>query len=193
MLLTRAPVASFAGGNFILAGVVLNQPKYTKFGLELASSYYETYKQTPSHIGPEGFQWVGADGGSPAPADQAAFYKTAGFWSTSGGYILRPETIESLYYAYRVTGDKKYQDMAWTAFTSIRSLCKGGYGFSGLRDVMQKNGGGQDNFQQSFFLAETLKYSYLIFAQDSAVHFHGQGKNEFVFNTEAHPLRVKGA
>jgi mannosyl-oligosaccharide alpha-1,2-mannosidase len=182
-------VASFAGGNFILAGVLLNEPKYTKFGITLATSYYEAYKQTPAKIGPEGFAWA-ADGGKP-PADKADFFKRAGFWTTSGAYILRPETIESLYYAYRVTGDKKYQDMAWAAFSAVSSLCRGGYGFSGLRDVMQTNGGGQDNFQQSFFLAETLKYSYLIFAGESAVHFHGQGKNEFVFNTEAHPLRVR--
>lgn len=184
-------VASFAGGNFILAGVLLSKPEYTKFGLELASSYYETYKQTPAKIGPEGFQWVSADGGSPPPANQADFFKKAGFWSYAGGYILRPETIESLYYAYRVTGDKKYQDMAWEAFTAIRDMCKAGYGFSGIRDVMKKDGGGHDNFQQSFFLAETLKYSYLIFAHESEVQFHGQGKNAFVFNTEAHPFRVR--
>ncbi|KAG8413781.1 Belongs to the glycosyl hydrolase 47 [Metarhizium acridum] len=184
-------LASFAGGNFILAGVVLNESKYTDFGLDLASSYYETYKQTPARIGPEGFQWVAADGGSPPNDDQAGFYKTAGFWPSSRAYILRPETIESLYYAYRVTGDNKYRDMVWEAFTAIRDRCKANYGFSGIRDVMQKNGGGQDNFQQSFFLAETLKYSYLTFARDSAVQFHGQGGNEFVFNTEAHPFRVR--
>lgn len=184
-------MASFAGGNFILAGVVLNEPKYTDFGLALATSYYETYKQTPAHIGPEGFQWVAADGGSPPNGDQADFYQKAGFWSFSGAYILRPETIESLYYAYRVTGDNKYRDMVWEAFTAVRDLCRAKYGFAGIRDVMKKDGGGQDNFQQSFFLAETLKYAYLTFARDSAVQFHGEGGNEFVFNTEAHPFRVR--
>ncbi|KJK82506.1 Mannosyl-oligosaccharide alpha-1,2-mannosidase [Metarhizium anisopliae BRIP 53293] len=185
-------LASFAGGNFILAGVVLNEPKYTDFGLALATSYYETYKQTPARIGPEGFQWVAADGGSPPNGgDQADFYQKAGFWSFSGGYILRPETIESLYYAYRVTGDNKYRDMVWEAFTAVRDLCRAKYGFAGIRDVMKKDGGGQDNFQQSFFLAETLKYAYLTFAGDSAVQFHGKGGNEFVFNTEAHPFRVR--
>ncbi|OAA35389.1 1,2-a-D-mannosidase [Metarhizium rileyi] len=183
-------LASFAGGNFILAGVVLDEPRYTNFGLDLASSYYETYKQTPAHIGPEGFQWVSDGDGSP-PNDQADFFQKAGFWSSSGAYILRPETIESLYYAYRVTGDQKYQEMVWKAFTAVRDLCKAEYGYSGIRDVMRQDGGGQDNFQQSFFLAETLKYAYLTYAQDSAVQFHGQGGNEFVFNTEAHPFRVR--
>jgi hypothetical protein len=37
----------------------------------------------------------------------------------------------------------------------------------------------------SFFLAETLKYLYLLF-EPAAIDF-----DEVVFNTEAHPLRVK--
>ncbi|KHO00527.1 1,2-a-D-mannosidase [Metarhizium album ARSEF 1941] len=184
-------LASFAGGNFILAGVLLGEARYIEFGLDLASSYYETYRRTPARIGPEGFQWVAADDGRSAPKEQADFYNKAGFWSISGGYVLRPETIESLYYAYRVTGDQKYRDMVWKAFSAVRDLCAGGYGFSGLKDVMREDGGGQDDFQQSFFLAETLKYSYLTFARDSAVQFQARGGNEFVFNTEAHPFRVR--
>jgi hypothetical protein len=38
---------------------------------------------------------------------------------------------------------------------------------------------------QSFFLAETLKYLYLIFSADSDVSL-----DEWVFNTEAHPFRI---
>jgi mannosidase alpha-like ER degradation enhancer 2 len=36
----------------------------------------------------------------------------------------------------------------------------------------------------SYFLAETLKYLYLLFAPDETLDFDG-----VVFNTEAHPLR----
>jgi mannosidase alpha-like ER degradation enhancer 2 len=36
----------------------------------------------------------------------------------------------------------------------------------------------------SYFLAETLKYLYLIFAPDQALDF-----DQVVFNTEGHPLR----
>ncbi|KAK2612524.1 Mannosyl-oligosaccharide alpha-1,2-mannosidase 1B [Conoideocrella luteorostrata] len=185
-------LASFAGGNFIVGGVILNEPRYTRLGLSLAESYYQTYKQTASHIGPESFQWVATNTDTGPPAGDADFYKRAGFWPTSKEYTLRPETIESLYYAYRVTGDKKYQDMAWDAFLAIRDQCKAGYGFSGLTDVTKENGGTRDDFQQSFFLSEVLKYSYLIFAGDSEVQFQAQGKNGFVFNTEAHPLKVRG-
>jgi hypothetical protein len=44
-----------------------------------------------------------------------------------------------------------------------------------------------DDLQQSFFLAETLKYLYLLFADDDLIPLE-----KYVFNTEAHPLSVRG-
>jgi len=38
--------------------------------------------------------------------------------------------------------------------------------------------------QQSFWLSETLKYFYLIFAPQTVISL-----DDFVFNTEAHPFR----
>ncbi|KAG6009357.1 hypothetical protein E4U21_002665 [Claviceps maximensis] len=184
-------LASFAGGNFILGGVLLNEAKYVDFGLRLTESYYETYRQTASGIGPEVFRWVAASNDTAPPPADAAFYAKAGFWATYKDYVLRPETLESLYYAYRVTGDQKYQDMAWKAFTAIHDRCRAGVGFSGLSDVTVQDGGQKDDFQESFFFAETLKYAYLIFAEESGVHFQGKGKTEFVYNTEAHPVKVR--
>lgn len=49
----------------------------------------------------------------------------------------------------------------------------------------QVNTGAQDNMMQSFFLAETLKYLYLLFSPPSVIPL-----DEWVFNTEAHPLRI---
>ncbi|PHH88915.1 hypothetical protein CDD83_6895 [Cordyceps sp. RAO-2017] len=191
-------LASFAGGNFILGGVVLNQDKYKKFGLELTESYFNNYIQAPAGIGPEVFRWVDAalppnDGNNgPPPASQRSFYAKSGFYTTAGAYILRPETLESVYYAYRLTGDRKWQDMAWRAFVSIDRACRTGSGFAELNDVMQPNGGGFIDQMQSFWLAETLKYLYLIFADESEVQLQLQGgKSQFVFNTEAHPIRVR--
>nr|CAD1823176.1 unnamed protein product [Ananas comosus var. bracteatus] len=55
-------------------------------------------------------------------------------------------------------------------------------GYVGLKDV---NTGAKDNMMQSFFLAETLKYLYLLFSPPSLISL-----DEWVFNTEAHPLRI---
>ncbi|PFH62751.1 hypothetical protein XA68_12179 [Ophiocordyceps unilateralis] len=187
-------LASFAGGNFILGGVILENEDFARFGLQLAESYFNNYNQTPAGIGPEVFRWVNEKRrDSPPPASEAAFYTKAGFWSAQSSYILRPETVESLYYAYRFTGRRKWQDMAWIAFRSITQRCRTGSGYAQLNDVMRGDGGGFIDQMQSFFLAETLKYLYLIFAPDSEVQLSLQDgdRSQFVFNTEAHPLRVR--
>ncbi|KAF4595784.1 mannosyl-oligosaccharide alpha-1,2-mannosidase precursor [Ophiocordyceps camponoti-floridani] len=187
-------LASFAGGNFILGGVILNNDAFARFGLELAESYYNNYRQEAAGIGPEVFQWATQDkGSSQPPASQKSFYSKAGFWTVQGSYILRPETLESIYYAYRLTGDVKWQQMAWTAFRNISVKCRIGSGYGELQNVMEANGGGFFDQMQSFFLAETLKYLYLIFAPDSEVQLSLQNgdRSQFVFNTEAHPLRIR--
>lgn len=190
-------MASFAGGNFILGGILLGEDKYKDFGITLTESYYQTYNRTVTGIGPEGFRWFDdtrpADNDNRAPpAGQQGFYDQAGFWASSPQYILRPETMESIYYAYRLTGDAKYQDLAWTAFNRIKVACRVGSGYAAINNVTARDGGGYINQMQSFFLAETLKYLWLIFAKKSAVHVHADRANEWVFNTEAHPVRVRG-
>ena len=44
-----------------------------------------------------------------------------------------------------------------------------------------------DDSQPSWLLAETFKYLFLLFSEDSVLDL-----DEFVLNTEAHPLRVFG-
>lgn len=167
-------MACFSGGNFILGGLTLDEPAYTEFGLALVDGCHETYVSTATGIGPEIFAWQdgrealrGAPNNPAAPADQAAFYNASGFWIPNGGYVLRPEVIESYYYAYRATGDPKYQDWAWDAFRRVNETCRVGSGYSSIRDVNKPGGGGFDDFQESFWFAEVLKYSYLIHAEVS--------------------------
>ncbi|KHN99039.1 1,2-a-D-mannosidase [Metarhizium album ARSEF 1941] len=193
-------LASFAGGNFILGGIMLGEEKYKQLGLRITESYYETYVREAAGIGPEGFNWVDAalpsddPGNRSPPADQADFYNKTGFYNTAPYYILRPETVESLYYAYRLTGDAKYQAMAWAAFQQIRRLCRVNDAYAEIGDVSDSSGGGFVDQMQSFWMAETLKYLYLIFAADGPVHVQGQGAtNKFVYNTEAHPVAVRAS
>ena len=101
-------LACFDGGNFILGGLVLKEQKYIDFGLQLVAACEDTYNQTLTGIGPESFGW----NSKSLPAGQEAFYKKAGFYITDSAYILRPEVIESFYYAYRVTGNAMYQDVS---------------------------------------------------------------------------------
>ena len=169
-------VACFDGGNFILGGLTLNEPRYVDFGLTLVNGCRDTYVQTATGIGPEVFQWqdnkhfhTNTTDNSGPPAEQAAFYERAGSCITGSSYVLRPEVIESYYYAYRATGNPIYQEWAWEAFVAINKTCSVGSGFSSINDVNAPDGGGFSNFQESFWFAEVLKYSYLIHAEVSLI------------------------
>lgn len=44
--------------------------------------------------------------------------------------LKRPETVESLFIAFRLTGDKRYRDHGWAIFQAIERHCRipsGGY------------------------------------------------------------------
>ena len=104
------------------------------------------------------------------------------------GYYLRPETIESLYVLYAVTQDAVYKDIAWEIFVAINATARVDNGFSSLRNVQAFPPGHDEYYldkQESFFLAETLKYLYLIFSDDIVFPF-----DKFVFTTEAHIFPV---
>ncbi|KAI9876101.1 MAG: maturation of Asn-linked oligosaccharides protein [Pleopsidium flavum] len=178
----------FDGGNFLLGGKVLNRQDYIDFGLALVNGCHDTYISTVTGIGPETFSW----NTTTLPADQAAFYATSGFWIENSQYITRPEVVESYYYAYRITGNQKYRDWAWDAFLAINATTRTGSGFSSISNVNAPGGGAKTDNQESFLFAEVLKYSYLIHAPDEVWQVEHNGKNEFVFNTEAHPFKVAG-
>lgn len=98
-------------------------------------------------------------------------------------YILRPEAIESVWYMYRITGDTHWREVGWDMFTAIKTHTSTTYGNSAIDDVTKMAPELLDEME-SFWLAETLKYFYLLFAEESLVSL-----DEWVLNTEAHPFR----
>ena len=95
-------------------------------------------------------------------------------------YPLRPEIVESAFYLHRFTKDPRYLEMGRTFFESIRARCRTDAGYTELKSVITSEKG---DLMPSYFLAETLKYFYLLFSEEP-VDFE-----KVVFNTEAHPLR----
>lgn len=98
--LSSQHLTCFDGGSFILGGTVLDRQDFIDFGLELVNGCEATYNSTLSKIGPDSWGWDP----KRVPDDQKDFYEKAGFYINSGAYVLRPEVIESFYYAHRVTG-----------------------------------------------------------------------------------------
>lgn len=83
-------------------------------------------------------------------------------------YTVRPEAIESVFIMYRITGDKKLQDDAWRMFRSIDKMTRAQYGHAAIDDVRDPQARQMD-YMESFWLAETLKYFYLIFSEPDVV------------------------
>jgi len=105
--------------------------------------------------------------------------------SSAPFYILRPEVVESLYILHFLTGDPIYREWSWEIFLSIERFCRTSVAYGSLPNVDQTHLLPEDRME-SFFLAETLKYLYLIQDPDSTIDI----LNTHVFNTEAHPLKL---
>ena len=99
----------------------------------------------------------------------------------AGSYHLRPEIVESAYYLYHYTGDSEYRQMGKKMFDDFVKYCRTDSGYAALADVITKQ---QLDEMESFVLAETFKYFYLLFAPPETLQF-----DKVIFNTEAHPLR----
>jgi mannosidase alpha-like ER degradation enhancer 2 len=100
---------------------------------------------------------------------------------TAAGYPLRPEIMESAYYLFHFTKDPDYLQMGRAFWVGLLSNCRTDAGYTVLKDVTTKEKG---DLMPSYFLAETLKYLYLLFAPETTIDL-----KSVVFNTEAHPLR----
>ncbi|KAH7914600.1 glycoside hydrolase family 47 protein [Hygrophoropsis aurantiaca] len=99
-------------------------------------------------------------------------------------YLLRPETVESFYVLWRTTGDEIWRERGWEVFQSIEKHTRTKYGYASLSNVDDASAPKKDEMP-SYFLAETLKYLYLLFTDEELVPLRN-----WVFNTEAHPLPI---
>ncbi|XP_067856379.1 ER degradation-enhancing alpha-mannosidase-like protein 2 isoform X2 [Heptranchias perlo] len=115
------------------------------------------------------------------------------------GYPLRPELVESAMYLYRATGDPTLLELGRDVIEAIEKVSRVDCGFATVRDLRDHE---LDNRMESFFLAETVKYLYLLFDPDNFLHNDGStfhtvttpygecvlGAGGYLFNTEAHPI-----
>lgn len=153
----------FGGGMLILG------QRYMKEGLAFTETCAEMYTTTASGIA--------CDSVDITPAGDIV--------CKSDLYLLRPEVVESIFYAWRATHDPKWRDYAEKIWKALQKHCEvESGGFTDVKYVTRTTPEKMDK-QESWFLAETLKYLWLIFQPDSVVSL-----DEYVFNTECHPLKI---
>ncbi|KAJ5172899.1 CAZyme family GH47 [Penicillium capsulatum] len=101
---------------------------------------------------------------------------------TSPEYLLRPEAIESVFIMFRLTGDDAWRKKGWKMFEAIIKHSKTETAHAAIKNVNTQKITQKDSME-SFWLAETLKYFYLLFSDTDVVDL-----DKYVLNTEAHPF-----
>ncbi|PNS21520.1 Mannosyl-oligosaccharide 1,2-alpha-mannosidase IC [Sphaceloma murrayae] len=200
----------FAGGMFALAGKLLDLPEHVQVGRKLTDGCVWTYNALPTGIMPEIFSVATCPRAKECAwnetrwkeevirrrltdqsIDEAERFIKAdrlpkGFTSIRDRrYLLRPEAIESVFVLYRITGDKGLMDKAWGMFENVLKASWTRLANGMVSDVsvtMEEVRVG--DVMESFWMAETLKYFYLIFSEPDLISL-----DDFVFNTEAHAFR----
>ncbi|CZR57806.1 related to class I alpha mannosidase [Phialocephala subalpina] len=159
-------LACFVGGMVALGAKINNSSEEFEIARKLTDGCVWAYKNSPSGIMPERFHLFNCpDREKCTKAGEGSAFDSV----IDPSYQLRPEAIESVFIMYRLTAD-----------TSTN------FAYAKLRNVLTPNPTQEDQME-SFWLAETLKYFFLLFSEPELVSL-----DEFVLNTEAHPLKQWG-
>ncbi|XP_015281993.1 PREDICTED: endoplasmic reticulum mannosyl-oligosaccharide 1,2-alpha-mannosidase [Gekko japonicus] len=146
--------------------------------IELAETCYQMYAQVETGLSPEIVHF-----NMHAQKER----KDVEIKAADRHNLLRPEAVESFFYLYRFTGDKKYQDWGWEILQNFNKYTRvptGGY--TSINNVQNPSNPEPRDKMESFFLGETLKYLFLLFSDDVDLI----NLDKYVFNTEAHPLPI---
>lgn len=177
---------------------------------ELMKSFWGMYKATATGLAPEisyfhidnpPRQWRFDDPGWTAPYSddfdsRAPWRQDFDMHAQDVHNLQRPETVESLFYMYHITRDPMYREWGWEMFEAFRThtavaddVTGDVYAYASLGTVLEnpvRPRSRRDNME-SFWLAETLKYFYLLFSELDGTDGLPQ-LEDVVINTEAHIL-----
>ncbi|KAI0115865.1 glycoside hydrolase family 47 protein [Nemania sp. FL0031] len=174
-------LACYIGGVYALAGRLLSNQGYVNIGSKLTLGCVYGYRSFPTGIMPERLNMVACESFEEWKEHLPAGFTTA----KDPRYLLRPEAIESVFIMYRITGKPVWQELGWNMFNAIINGTRTGLGtHASVQDVTKRAPTmSQEDYMESFWLAETLKYFYLLFSPVDIISL-----DDYVFNTEAHPF-----
>ncbi|KAI9744441.1 MAG: hypothetical protein M1818_001970 [Claussenomyces sp. TS43310] len=153
-------LACFVGGMVGLGSRITDSPEELDIAKKLTDGCVWAYENTPSGIMPEIFHVDKcADPGSCRWNGEGNGFRNV----DDSSYQLRPEAIESVFIMYRLTADASWQDKGWKMFKAITKHTRTDIANARLENVMDTNPAKQDSME-SFWLAETLKYFYLLYS-----------------------------
>lgn len=185
-------LACFAGGSIGLGAKLLKRERDLDIARRVTETCWWAYNSTATGIGPEEVVFYSDKDtdryestvlpGGTIRRGRARGAPVVGVRNVAADYRNRPETIESVFYMWRITGDPKWQERGWQMFCSWVTHSMTKFGFSSISNVHAVPAMLTDSME-SFVFAETFKYYYLLFSPPSLISL-----DEYVFTTEAHPL-----
>ncbi|KAI5641340.1 glycosyl hydrolase family 47 domain-containing protein [Phthorimaea operculella] len=107
---------------------------------------------------------------------------TSDFQVHWGQYPLRPEFLESTYFLHRATSDDHYLQVGAAVLRALQQHTRVPCGYAAVNDVRTRL---QEDRMDSFVLAETFKYLYMLFGEDKDLPV---SLEDYVLTTEAHFL-----
>ena len=198
----------FAGGMVALGSRISQDTELLRLGRQLTDGCIWGYEIMPRGILPEIIHTTRCASVAECQWDESAWHSSVDSMTPGDDHVadkikshnlpkgvgaiddtrygLRPEAIESVFVLYRLTGDAGLLETAWRMFNAIVTATKTDLGAAALDDCVDPDRDHRTDRMESFWLAETLKYFYLIFSEPNVVSL-----DEFVLNTEAHPFRYR--
>lgn len=164
-------LSCFVGGMVGLGARINQSPKELETAIRLTNGCVWAYGNTATGIMPEVFtmeqcSMLGCDWADQEKTEAGHGY---GFNRVSdSSYQLRPEAIESVFIMYRITGDPEWHEKGWRMFQAIMNHTTTDIANARINDVMSASPE-KDDSMESFWLAETLKYFYLLFSEPSVI------------------------
>jgi len=122
-------VEAFHHLTFFIPGMLLLSDKYlptenlASTAINLLETFYHAAELSSTGLAPESY----------------SFYNYKELSIDDRQNILRPELIESLFYAYKFTSNTVYQDRVWKLFTAMRTYSISNFGYAEYLDVTNTN------------------------------------------------------
>ncbi|KAK4048047.1 hypothetical protein OIO90_005948 [Microbotryomycetes sp. JL221] len=187
-------LTAFAGGMLALGSKLLDRASDLVTAQQFTKACIWAYESTQSGLGAEILRlWspLDPDRWTKVRMMDGTDAKTIkgdpmGVHSGEFRYIQRPETVETLLYMYRITGDRMYQDKGWTMFVNWIKATIVENGLANVDEINSERPKHEDSGVESFVFGETFKYYYLLFSPPDLVSF-----DDYVFTTEAHPFKLR--
>ena len=181
---TLEHLACYFPGNLMLG----DHARFHKVAAGLTESCAALYTGTRSHLGADGASWSSPREGatcSHAPKKHTDLAATGDMSISSPSNLQRPEVVEALFHMWHYGGgDDYWREIGWGIFQAMDANTR--VPEAGYASVVSVDAEPVvlDDIQQSFFIAEELKYMLLLFSEKN----QALDMDAWVLNTEAHPL-----